>query len=131
METMCLTMRVWDVSTGQLLQELKGHDPEFSAALSPDGKSIIGIKSTPRDSEENRVTVLVWDVSTGELLHELKAPGHSGFCVSINSFAFSPDSKSIICGCMDNTVRVWDVSLTKQKAEGNAPQPSQSTLLVD
>jgi WD40 repeat protein len=44
----------------------------------------------------------IWDVVTDAAPHTLA--GHS----SVYSVAFSPDSKRIVSGSLDGTVRLWD-----------------------
>jgi WD40 repeat protein len=62
------SVRVWDVSTGVELKELKGHtDWVNSVAFSSDGTRIV--------SGSIDESVRVWDVSTGVELKELK--GHT------------------------------------------------------
>ena len=51
--------------------------------------------------------VCVWDASTGVELMTLK--GHTG---QVNSVAFSSDGTQIVSGSDDESVRVWDVSMT-------------------
>ena len=54
------SVRVWDASTGDELNVLKGHrDLVRSVAFSPDGKQIV--------SGSYDQSVCVWDASTGEL----------------------------------------------------------------
>ncbi|MCB0719651.1 MAG: hypothetical protein KDD65_14475, partial [Bacteroidetes bacterium] len=63
------TVRVWDLSTRQVLSVLRGHEQTIeSATFSPDGARVV---TSSRDG-----TVRVWDASTGE---QLQIFGHEGF----------------------------------------------------
>jgi WD40 repeat protein/serine/threonine protein kinase len=96
------TIKIWDVSRGEVIHNCNGHeDSIWSAAVSPDGKYIV--------SGSGDGTVRIWNIDTGEQVRKLS--GHNG---SVFSVAFSPDSKRIISGGADKTIRVWDVATGKE-----------------
>jgi WD40 repeat protein len=89
-------VRVWDSSTGKVVQELKGHTTSvLSVAFSPNGTRIV---SSSLDG-----TVRVWDPDSGAELRTLR--GHTHMVMSV---AFSPNGTRIVSGSHDQTVRVWD-----------------------
>jgi WD40 repeat protein/serine/threonine protein kinase len=93
-------VRVWDTTTGQLLQSLKGHsDWVRGVAFSPDGKRLAS-------SERGRdPTVKIWDLQGGQEIVTLK--GHSG---PVHDVAFSPDGKRLASGAFaSGKVKIWDV----------------------
>jgi len=92
------TVRLWNVSLGEFIKELKGHTkPVLSVSWSSDGLNIVS------GSADN--TVRIWNVSSGEFIKELK--GHTD---SVSSVSCSPYGNSIVSGSSDNTVRIWNVS---------------------
>jgi WD40 repeat protein len=89
-------VRVWDSSTGKVVQELKGHTGSVvSVAFSPNGTRVV--------SGSSDETVRVWDADSGAELRTLQ--GHTS---SVLSVAFSPNGTRIVSGSSDETVRVWD-----------------------
>jgi WD40 repeat protein len=54
-------------------------------------------------------TAQIWDALSGKPLHDLA--GHNR---SINSVAFSPDSKQIVTTSRDTTARLWDTNTGKE-----------------
>ena len=66
----------------------------YSAAFSPDGKTIASV-----DSQEIRL----WETETGE--HKARLTGHTS---SVSSVAYSPDGNTLATGSGDNKVRLWD-----------------------
>jgi WD40 repeat protein len=78
-------VRLYDVTTRQLVRELRGADDGVSClAFSPDGRYLIA------GGDDHALRV--WDAATGELLatHELDTP--------IKAIRFSPDGNSIYTG---------------------------------
>jgi WD40 repeat protein len=72
-------------------------------------------------------TVAIWDVATGE--HVLQTlTGHGGYVRVVN---WSPDSKWIISGAMDNAIRIFDVetgALLCEPLTGHKGNPSAVSL---
>jgi WD40 repeat protein len=96
------TLRLWDATTGELLQTLAGHaDQVLSVAFSPDGEHVL---SGSRDR-----TLKLWDASSGRLLRTFE--GHAD---QVSAVAFSPDGTHVLSGSgdsflgKDNTVGLWD-----------------------
>ena len=91
-------MKLWDVTSGQELHTLKGHEHRvWSVAFSPDGMRLA--------SAGQEQTVKVWDVASGKELCTLK--GHTD---RVWSVAFSPDGTRLASASEDKTVRLWDVA---------------------
>ena len=92
------SVRVWDASSGELMNTLEGHTGWVrSVSFSPDGSRIV--------SGSDDSSVRVWDASSGELLKVLD--GHTS---EVTSVSFSPDGSRIVSGSGDNSVRVWDLA---------------------
>jgi WD40 repeat protein len=131
------TIRLWDLETGKEVRRFEGHTDKVRAvAFSPDGNRAVsgGLFSDP--------TVRVWDVEGGRELSRylietaggdddpLKFGGFGGLRAAtrvwrsgIASVAFSPDGKLVLAGCMDNVLRVFEVSTGKErKLEGHTQQ---------
>jgi len=104
-----MVCRVWDALTGDLIQELAGHDQQtphhypsmlYAAAFSPDGKHLATADRVGR--------IVVWDFAAGTIAAELEAPEmytwdprarrHS--IGGIRSLAFSPDGDQLAVGGM-------------------------------
>jgi RNA polymerase sigma factor (sigma-70 family) len=142
------TMRLWDLGTGKEVRRFEGHTDKVRAvAFSPDGKQAVsgGLFSDP--------SVRVWEVESGQELSryliETEGPAAGGFgpdlkfgggfgpdfklgglraargrwMSGIASVAFSPDGKFVLAGCMDNVLRVFELSTGKErKLEGHEQQ---------
>ncbi|HEY7307784.1 MAG TPA: WD40 repeat domain-containing protein [Gemmataceae bacterium] len=90
-------IRSWDAKEGRELRRFSvGSRLLFDIVLSPDGKILAS-----RHREDDIVGL--WDMAGGKLLRELRAP-------KVWDVAFSPDSKTLATGGLDQTMRLWDVS---------------------
>ncbi|MGL4502691.1 MAG: DUF4429 domain-containing protein, partial [Planktothrix sp.] len=93
------TIKLWNLTNGELIRTLSGHSGWLygvpSVAFSPNGVLL----ATAGGSDK---TVKLWDWLNGELLCTL-----SGHVEGIFAVSFTPDSKTLISGSMDQTIKVW------------------------
>jgi len=90
------SLRLGDVTTGQILFTLSGHTAEvWNLTFSPNGQLLAS------GSEDG--TIRLWDVTTGKLLQTLSAKAGP-----VYTLAFSPDGKLLASGHKNTTV-VWGV----------------------
>ncbi len=114
------SIRLWDVTTGDLLQTLDGNTGGHavwyaSVAWSPDGSQIA---ATSGDR-----SVELWDLENGTMYWALD--GHTG---PVYSVSWSPDGSEIVTASNDGTVRLWDIDQTDLK--WTATDHSNSVLAV-
>jgi WD40 repeat protein len=102
-----MVCRLWDLSTGRLIRELRGHaeltpahfpSMLFAVAISPDGRRLA--------TGDKIGHIVVWDLESGRSLATLEAPElytwdpvqrrHS--IGGIRSLAFSPDGNTLAAG---------------------------------
>jgi WD40 repeat protein len=92
------TARVWDVTTGEELFVLRGHESSVnSAVFSPDGTRIL---TTSFDHSAR-----LWDPATGKAVAVLR-----GDDAQLRSAVFSPDGSRVLTASSDVTVRLWDAA---------------------
>jgi WD40 repeat protein len=91
-------VRVWDVSSGQVLQTLQSNDtPITGVAFSPDGSKLV---TCSLDTD-----AVLWNVLNGQFLRVIAGQNYA-----LRDVAFSPDGKYIAAMSEDRFVRVWDVA---------------------
>ena len=91
-----LTIRIWDLKTGDLIKTIEGHENWVSSvSLTPNGKFIV--------SGAFDHTIRIWELETGRLVNTLK--GHKSW---INTVAVTPNGEFIISGSNDNSICIWD-----------------------
>ncbi len=89
------TARIWDVRTGKLDAELKGHTQDVVAiAFSADGESVATASADG--------TARTWSVPDGA--SQAVFAGHAG---PLTSVEFSPDARFLLTASSDRTARVW------------------------
>lgn len=95
---------LWDTETGEQKMVLKGAGS--FVRFSPDGKLLVTAGET---------TPTLWELPSGAKKLSFEGHGSSGFFTSrdVRALAFSPDSKMVISGAVDGSVRVWDVATGK------------------
>jgi WD40 repeat protein len=93
--------RVWDVSTGKVLLELKGHTKVAGVAWSKDGKHILTAGFDRK--------LILWDARTGKQITTM-----TGSPSLIYAVAFTPDGKKAVIGAGERTARVWDLETGKE-----------------
>jgi len=124
--------QLWDLALGKEVQSFDGHSARItSVAFSDDGRRVL----TGSDDK----TARLWDVESGKELKRFtedapttrvfaqsRSAGSSG---SIYSTAFTPDSRRILTGSDDCTVRLWDVETGKEVQRFVLPEPVDSVSL--
>ena len=88
-------LRLWDVTTGELVGELF-HPSPHSIAFSPDGSRIL--------AGGDRIARL-WDAATLKCLGEFRQ--HRS---TVSGVAFSPDGSQFLTGSYDGTTQLWDAA---------------------
>lgn len=92
---------LWDVSTGEQQQEMKGHTAKvIDIAFSSDLRTVA---SASVDG-----SVRIWDVFSGKALHVFD--GHFG---NFTCLDVSPDGSKVVAPTHDRTVCLWDVETGK------------------
>lgn len=90
-------VRIWKVSSGQLVSELRGHEKAvLSVAFDKSGERLI------TGSADG--TIKLWEVKTGKVISTFK--GHRDVIFDV---AFSNDGSKFISGSWDGTAKLWDV----------------------
>lgn len=111
-------LKWYDVNEGQVVRHLIAHDFwSWRMAVSPNGNYVAsvtgqylagGYKYEP--APEREPSVRVYRVKDGALLQSLP------HVPSVQSVAFSPDSRSVAAGNLMGEVRIWDVESGAQLA---------------
>jgi WD40 repeat protein len=93
-------VRLWNLSTGQVVFVQQSHTDWGKVKFSPDGRTLAG---------PSRQRVQLWDSITGQ--ENLTLAGIS----SLESLSFSPDGKRLITGNSDyGGVQMWDTELGRE-----------------
>ncbi|NEP12278.1 MAG: hypothetical protein F6K14_19135 [Symploca sp. SIO2C1] len=103
------SIKIWDLSSGELKTTIKEKDPVCGLVFSPDGQTL---------AIRKEFKINVRDLSSGEL--KATITNNLGW---ISAFAFSPDSQTIAVGYsidsdntkIEDTIRLWDLRNDKLK----------------
>ncbi|MEG4396791.1 nSTAND1 domain-containing NTPase [Microcoleus sp. BROC3] len=95
------TIKLWNVSTGQLIRTINDSKSIVSVSFSPDGKTLA--------SNSGDKSIKLWNVATGKEIKTLN--GHSNW---VRSLSFSPDSKTLASGSDDKSIKLWNVATGKE-----------------
>jgi WD40 repeat protein/serine/threonine protein kinase/Flp pilus assembly protein TadD len=95
-----MTVRLWDVASGQEIHQFPGKQWVRSVAFSPDGRYLAS-------AGFNR-TVVLWDVAGRKEVRCFLGHTAHVYCV-----AFSPDGRRLATAGQDRTARLWDVASGK------------------
>jgi len=91
------TIRVWDVETGDLLNEFTDHtDSVFAVAFGRDRNTLV--------SSSGDHTVRVWNTHTGQCIKVLSIKTNW-----VQAMALSPDGCTLAVGCDRNSVQLWNI----------------------
>jgi len=148
---------LFEVPTGRVLLDIKADTGGASCvAFSPDGqlalirgdkKTVLwdlrtnsrraslefpGIRSNPAvffpDGRRAMVAghgeVKIWDSETGKVLKTLR-PGSNVFAI-----ALSPDGRRVFLGCLDRTIRVWDLDVSREILAFKGHDDSVTSLAI-
>jgi RNA polymerase sigma factor (sigma-70 family) len=112
-------LRYWDLKSYKELHQATMATPIYQVAFSPGGKTLIC------RGAENRVRL--WDVPDWK-----EQPSPAGMDQSVNSLAWSPDSKMVACPSW-NALWLWDAATAKvvRKFEVPAHQVAQVAFTAD
>jgi WD40 repeat protein len=108
---------IWyDLAAGQQIRTVKAHDFwSWQLARSPDGKYVASVTGQylaggPKyePAPEREPSVKVFDSATGSLVHAFP------HVPSVQSVAWSPDSRCVAAGNLMGEVRIWDVPSAQQ-----------------
>ena len=89
-------MTVWDVATGQTLQEFVHEAVVTSAMFAPDARSVV--------TGDLMGTMKRWDVQTG---HEIGT--YTGHSAAVRALDYDPRSARLASAAADQEVRIWDL----------------------
>ncbi len=101
------TVKVWRVPDGTplpLLADINLTNPYTTIEFSPDGRYVA--------AGSWALAAFLWDLQTPNAKPRVLPGKHS-----VNSIAFSPDSKTLFTSCVDGKVRRWDPAEGKLLAE--------------
>ncbi|HEV3143706.1 MAG TPA: hypothetical protein VGZ47_07480, partial [Gemmataceae bacterium] len=110
------TLRLWDIGKGRQLREFGIALGHYPVCLAPDGKTIAA--SGPSGGID------LLDATTGERQHTLKGHGGPNSCA-----AFSSDSKTLVTGGADKTIRLCDVPTGRELRHIDCPEAVCSVVL--
>ena len=103
-------LRLWDVTSGKVLTDLKGHTEGLQAvAISPDGQTIA--TSAGDYDKLQDIAIRLWRVADGKELGRL-----SGHTKRVRYLAFAPDGLTLASATYEGQLKTWEVTTGKLKS---------------
>jgi WD40 repeat protein len=103
-------VRVYDVSTGELLRRLPGTRLISAMELSPDG-SHLAAADWKLGGGAGQATVRIWDTRNWRQIAAMQGLPEG---IQLTSLAFSPDARELAIGGADGAAGLWSVKTGKQ-----------------
>lgn len=104
-------VRLWDIDTGKVTREMKGHQSElYAIAFSPDDRLLASGGGSSHGSSDYEIRL--WEVATGKQWAELVDDDVRTRRDWVYSLAFSPDGNTL-GSCGPYSTRLWDVKRQK------------------
>ena len=104
-------LRLWNVASGQLIQELPHESWVNAVAFTADGKQVL---TASQDK-----TVWLWDLASGK--ERRRFYGHTAGVLSVD---VSPDGKTVLSASADGTLRWWDAANGNEIRQATSPEGS-------
>jgi WD40 repeat protein/serine/threonine protein kinase len=99
------TLKMWDVKTGAEVSSVQHEVAGSNLVIHPDGRRLF--------LADMSGSVAMTDLATGRVLRKYR-----GHAQRISALACSRDGRMLVSGSFDQTVRVWDATLTTEEWYG-------------
>jgi WD40 repeat protein len=103
---------LWDLATGTEQRHWEFENPMYTAAFSPDGRTLAAGGGDPTRTGDSFGAVWLWNVATGELEATLR---EREFAATVWNLAFSPDGTTLASG-NGESMTLWDVATGESRA---------------
>ncbi|WP_158847766.1 serine/threonine-protein kinase [Saccharothrix deserti] len=110
-------IQTWDLTSGEELPPLIGHNSADAVAITPDGRRVLsgGLDRSVR----------LWDPTTGRCLHVLT--GHTS---TVQGVAITPDGRVGVSGGWDHEIRVWELASGRCRHVLTGPEEPVTAVAV-
>ena len=103
-----MTVRIWDVATGEVIHILSMDYSPLSLSFHPNGQILV--------TSHFDGTIKFWNVLTGKIIDT-----HTAHSQAIFALTFNPNGRLLATGSDDRTVKIWDVSQRVSEKSGESP----------
>jgi WD40 repeat protein len=121
-------LAVLEAATGKRIRVIElGEQNVTGVCLSPDRRSVFTVGHEFQEAAAQNVqTVKNWDLGTGEMLQSLQFTERSGG----ETFALTPDGRTIVTGGGDGTLHFWDLATGDEVLTYRIDQQRIDTLAI-